>query len=79
MKVRPTRDRVLIEADPGAGKYVVKQEPNWADHVMVSGARYQPTDVKSIVSNHLGKFTSGIMSNLNEHTNILESNVSHQF
>lgn len=62
MKVRPMRDRVCIEAVASDSHYLVKQEPNLADNVLVVGERYQPIDFKSLCSIHLGKFTSGILS-----------------
>lgn len=65
MTVRAPRERVCIEAVPGSNKYVVKQEQNLADHVLVVGERYQPCDFKSQTSLHLGRFTSGLMSNVN--------------
>lgn len=65
MKVRPPREIVKIEAATHDNKYIVKQEPSLADNVLVVGERYQPVDIRSICSTHLGKFTSGVMGNCN--------------
>lgn len=62
MKVRPPREIVKIEATSGDSGYIVKQEESLADNILVVGERYQPVDIRSVCSIHLGKFTSGVMS-----------------
>lgn len=67
MNVRPPNDIIKIEAQPNFDgtdvNYVVKQEQNLADSVLVVGERYQPVDFKSTASCLLGRFSSGVMGN----------------
>lgn len=65
MNVRPPREIVKIEAVSDS-KYIVKQEQSFADNVLIVGERYQPVDIRSICSIHLGKFTSGVTSKCSE-------------
>ena len=59
MEVRQPEPIITIE--PGDdGNYLVKQERNYADDVLVVGPRYQNKDVRSGFSNYLGKITSGV-------------------
>lgn len=62
MNVRPPREIVTIEA-ASDNQYLVKQESSLADDVLVVGERYQPVDISSISSLHLGKFSSGVSGN----------------
>ncbi|CRK97808.1 CLUMA_CG011184, isoform A [Clunio marinus] len=62
MKGRPQRNRISIEGPHNSSKFIVKSEPNIADHVLVVGERYQMVDFKSVASLPLGKFTSGVLS-----------------
>ena len=59
MNVRPPREIVTIEAASDS-RYIVKQEPSLADNILVVGERYQPIDISSISSLHLGKYSSGV-------------------
>jgi mitochondrial mRNA pseudouridine synthase TRUB2 len=67
MEVRPPREIVKIEAvsnEHNEEKYIVRTEPDLADNVLIVGERYQPEDISSVCSCHLGKFSSGVMSEL---------------
>lgn len=63
--MRPPSQVVRIEEefnDNGEDvKYIVKQEENMADNVLVVGPRYQPADFKSAISCYLGRFSSGLL------------------
>lgn len=75
MEVRPPREIVKIESVSDEGdeeRYVVKTEPDPADNILVVGERYQPQDISSVTSCHLGKFSSGVVG---EHTHIVRLNI----
>lgn len=59
MEVRQPEPIIKIEPDDN-GNFVVKQERNYADDILVVGPRYQNKDVRCGCSNFLGKFTSGV-------------------
>lgn len=74
MEVRPPRELVRIEAIPNENNeemYMVKTESDFADSTLVVGERYQPGDISSVCSCHLGKFSSGVMSECDAYIKIL--------
>ncbi|XP_077505162.1 pseudouridylate synthase TRUB2, mitochondrial isoform X1 [Amblyomma americanum] len=62
LDVRPPVDFVTIEGPVSGGKELtVKTSPNYADHPLVVGSRYQPEDIKMCCGINLGKYTSGVL------------------
>lgn len=59
MAGRPTENRVVISGDT-TKELQVKLEPNYADHELVVGPRYQREDIKCIWTTHLGMRVSGV-------------------
>ncbi|GBN82879.1 hypothetical protein AVEN_165928-1 [Araneus ventricosus] len=62
MEKRPPRDRVLLNGSVSSGKpFSVELVPNYADHELVTGPRYQTQDIRLRWICHLGKNTSGVL------------------
>lgn len=61
MDVRPPENYVSIEGNPLKNLTVVVR-PNYADHPLVVGPRYQEQDLPVSWSNYLGYNTSGVLS-----------------
>ncbi|XP_076352186.1 pseudouridylate synthase TRUB2, mitochondrial [Tachypleus tridentatus] len=62
MNVRPPRDYVKIEGSVASGKgLIVSTIPNYADHMLVTGPRYQPQDVRLTWITFLGRSVSGVV------------------
>lgn len=61
LEVRPQREIVKIEADPSSEKFLVTQQKDLADNVLVVGERYQLSDIRSSTSCALGKFSCGVL------------------
>ncbi|CAO1410188.1 unnamed protein product [Diamesa serratosioi] len=61
LEVRPPLKRISISSDITGSKYLVNQEDNIADSVLVVGERYQNSDVRCGCSSSLGKLTSGVL------------------
>ena len=59
LEVRPPEPIIKIEANEH-DQFLVKEERNYADDVLVVGPRYQNKDVRCGYSQFLGKFTSGV-------------------
>ncbi|XP_066145347.1 pseudouridylate synthase TRUB2, mitochondrial [Euwallacea fornicatus] len=57
---RPPSDFVAIVGDPSK-KLTVSVRPNYADHPLVVGSRYQEQDLPVSWSNYLGFHTSGVL------------------
>lgn len=60
MYVRPPINYVSIEGDT-TKKMKVCTHMSYADHTLVVGPRYQPSDIKLICANYLSKDMSGLM------------------
>nr|AEE62206.1 unknown [Dendroctonus ponderosae] len=60
LEVRPPAGYVAIEGKP-TEKLTVSVRPNFADHPLVVGPRYQERDLAVSWSNHLGYYTSGVL------------------
>ncbi|XP_018574955.1 mitochondrial mRNA pseudouridine synthase Trub2 [Anoplophora glabripennis] len=60
MDVRPPEGYVAIEGNPSKNLTVVVR-PNYADHPLVVGPRYQEQDLPVSWSNYLGHNTSGVL------------------
>ncbi|CAL1288058.1 unnamed protein product [Larinioides sclopetarius] len=62
MEKRPPRDRVLLNGSVSSGKpFSVELVPNYADHELVTGPRYQTQDIRLRWICLLGKNTSGVL------------------
>ncbi|XP_013788231.1 probable tRNA pseudouridine synthase 2 [Limulus polyphemus] len=62
MNVRPPRDYVKIEGSVASGKALtISTVPNYADHMLVTGPRYQPQDVRLTWITFLGWSVSGVL------------------
>lgn len=63
MQIREPRGRVNIEKNVDDQNYEVKVAPDLADNVLVVGPRHQPDDFKCRPVIHMGRRTSGVLSN----------------
>ncbi|GFX16721.1 mitochondrial mRNA pseudouridine synthase Trub2 [Trichonephila clavipes] len=62
MEKRPPRDRVLLNGSVSSGKpFSVECVPNYADHELVSGPRYQTQDIRLRWIKNMGSEPSGIL------------------
>lgn len=59
LETRPPRERVVI-TNAKNNDYDVNVEPDWSDHVLAAGPRYEISDFK-LSSSHLGRLTSGVL------------------
>lgn len=60
LETRPPSKYVSIEGNPSKNLSVVVK-PNYADHTLVVGPRYQEQDLQVSWSNYLGYYTSGVL------------------
>lgn len=60
LETRPPSKYVSIEGNPSE-KLSVGVKPNFADHTLVVGPRYQEQDLQVSWSNYLGYYTSGVL------------------
>lgn len=59
MKPRPVSKFVAIEGPPEDLAVVIR--PDYSDHPLVVGPRYQPEDIRLSWATMLGKRTSGVL------------------
>lgn len=67
--MRPPSGYVAIEGKP-TEKLTVSVRPNFADHPLVVGPRYQEHDLTVSWSNHLGYYTSGVLRKYKQNTDM---------